>query len=87
LLAREFDAENAALKSARRTLEISNTRYQGGVLTYLDVAIAQNSALTHEETVVQLSARRLVARVSLIKALGAGWHAAGAGAASVGKPE
>ncbi|MEI7729890.1 MAG: efflux transporter outer membrane subunit [Verrucomicrobiota bacterium] len=73
LLARQFDAENAALKSARRTLEISLLRYKGGLLTYLDVATAQNAALAHEQTVVQLSARRLVASVTLIKALGAGW--------------
>ncbi len=73
LLAQEFDAENAALKSARRTLEISNTRYKGGVITYLEVAIAQSAALAHEQTVVQLNARRLAASVSLIKALGAGW--------------
>ena len=75
LLAQEFDAENAALKSARRTLEISNTRYKGGVITYLEVAIAQGSALAHEQTVVQLAARRLDATVALIKALGAGWRA------------
>ena len=73
LLAREFAAENAALKSARRTLEISTTRYKGGVITYLEVAIAQNTALAHEETVVKLAAQRLAASVSLIKALGAGW--------------
>lgn len=75
LLAQQLAAETAALKSARRTLDISNTRYQGGVLTYLDVAIAQSSALAHEQTVVQLDARRVAASVSLIKALGAGWHA------------
>jgi hypothetical protein len=31
--------------------------------------------LAHEQTVVQLNARRLAASVSLIKALGAGWSA------------
>ena len=75
LLSQEFDAENAALKSARRTLDISTTRYKGGVITYLDVAVAQNAALSHEQTIVQLSARRLTATVSLIKALGIGWTA------------
>ena len=74
LLTEQIAAETAALNAARRTLEISNTRYQGGVLTYLDVAIAQSSALAHEVTVVQLSASRVAARVSLIKALGAGWR-------------
>ena len=73
LLARQFEAENAALKSARRTLEISTTRYKGGVITYLEVSIAQSAALAHEQTVVQLGAQRLAATVSLIKALGAGW--------------
>jgi outer membrane protein TolC len=73
LLAQQAEKEAAAFKSARRTLEISMTKYKAGVITYLEVAIAQSSALAHEETVVQLSAQRLSASVSLIKALGAGW--------------
>jgi multidrug efflux system outer membrane protein len=73
LLAQQAEKEAAALKSAHRTLDISLTKYKGGVITYLEVAIAQSSALAHEETVVQLSAQRLAASVSLIKALGAGW--------------
>jgi multidrug efflux system outer membrane protein len=85
LLTKEFEAENAALKFARRTLEISTTRYKGGVITYLEVAIAQSSALAHEQTVVQLSARRLSAAVSLIKALGAGWNAGDGRAGSPGQ--
>ena len=75
LLARQVEAENAALKSARRTLDISTTKYKGGVITYLEVAIAQSAALALEQTVVQLNAQRLAASVSLIKALGAGWAA------------
>lgn len=73
LLAKQFNAENAALNSARRTLDISNTRYKGGVITYLEVAIAQSSALSHEQTVVQLRASRQAAAIALIKALGGGW--------------
>jgi NodT family efflux transporter outer membrane factor (OMF) lipoprotein len=76
LLSEELDAEEAALKSARRTLEISINRYKGGVITYLEVAIAQGSSLAHEQIVVQLAARRLSAAVALIKALGGGWSAA-----------
>ncbi len=73
LLSAELEAEKDALKAARRTLEISNNRYKGGVITYLDVAIAQSLALNHEQTVVQLTASRQAAAVALIKALGAGW--------------
>ena len=73
LLAQQTEKENSALKSARRTLDISMTKYKGGVITYLDVVIAQSAALALEQTVVQLNGQRLAASVSLIKALGAGW--------------
>ena len=75
LLAQQFEKETTALKSSRRTLDISLTKYKGGVITYLDVVIAQSASLALEQTVVQLSAQRLAASVSLIKALGAGWTA------------
>jgi NodT family efflux transporter outer membrane factor (OMF) lipoprotein len=75
LLQDEYEKETAALKSARRSVEISMTKYKGGVITYLDVVIAQTAALTHQQTVVQLEGQRLAAVVSLIKALGAGWTA------------
>jgi outer membrane protein, multidrug efflux system len=75
LLAKQYEKESAALKSSRRTVEISLTKYKGGVITYLEVAIAQSSSLAHEQTVIQLSAQRLSAAVSLVKALGAGWTA------------
>jgi multidrug efflux system outer membrane protein len=75
LLAQQLEKESTALKSSRRTLDISMTKYKGGVITYLDVVIAQSASLSLEQTVVQLSAQRLAASVSLIKALGAGWSA------------
>ena len=75
LLQDQYEKENAALKSARRSVDISMTKYKGGVITYLDVVIAQGVALSHQQTVVQLEAQRLAAVVSLIKALGAGWDA------------
>jgi NodT family efflux transporter outer membrane factor (OMF) lipoprotein len=75
LLQEQYEKETAALKAARRSVDISMTKYKGGVITYLDVVIAQSSALSHEQTVVQLEGQRLAAVVSLIKALGAGWTA------------
>jgi multidrug efflux system outer membrane protein len=77
LLAQQTEKENLALHSARRTVDISMTKYKGGVITYLDVVVAQSAALSLEQTVVQLNAQRLAASVSLIKALGAGWTAEG----------
>jgi NodT family efflux transporter outer membrane factor (OMF) lipoprotein len=74
LLASRLDNERAALASARRTLDISTNRYKAGVEAYLDVITAQTTALTHEQTVIQLSAQRLATSVSLIKSLGGGWR-------------
>jgi multidrug efflux system outer membrane protein len=73
LLADEWVADNAALAAARHTLAISENRYKSGLVTYLDVAIAQTSALDLERTVVHLQGSRQAATVNLIKALGCGW--------------
>jgi NodT family efflux transporter outer membrane factor (OMF) lipoprotein len=75
LLADEWNAENEATIAARRALEIANNRYNAGLVTYLDVATAQTTALNNETTVVQLEGSRLVTAVNLIKALGCGWQA------------
>jgi outer membrane protein TolC len=76
LLARQLNEENAALATAKRTLDISNNRYKAGVEQYLDVIVAQAIELTHQQNTVQLNGQRLAASVSLIKALGAGWQPA-----------
>ena len=70
----EWRAETAALEASRRLLEISNNRYKSGLVTYLDVAVAQTEALAHERAVAQLEGARLNATVNLIKALGSGWQ-------------
>ena len=74
LLAAQFESEQQALKSARKTLEVANNRYRAGLVTFLEVATAQNDELVQERATVQLSGERLVAAVSLIKSLGGGWE-------------
>jgi multidrug efflux system outer membrane protein len=73
LLAEQLQAQARALAAAQRTLEIANNRYRAGLVTYLEVAIAQNSALGIERTVAQLEGQKLVAAVGLVRALGGGW--------------
>ncbi len=77
LLAAQLDAQRAALESARHTLDIANNRYQAGLVTYLEVAIAQAAALNQESAVVQLQGQDRVALIGLIKALGGKWEGAG----------
>ncbi len=75
LLATENAAETAALLSAQKTLDIANNRYRAGLVTYLEVATAQNAALDLERSIVLLHGDQLVATVALIKSLGGGWTA------------
>ncbi|HWH71762.1 MAG TPA: efflux transporter outer membrane subunit, partial [Candidatus Sulfotelmatobacter sp.] len=74
LLATQMEAETAAMIAAQHTLEIANNRYRAGLVTYLEVATAQSSALSLERTVVQLQGQKLVTSVGLIRALGGGWE-------------
>ncbi len=73
VLSDESKQQDAAVKSAERSLELANNRYKGGITTYLEVITAQSVALTNERTAVQLLSRRMAASVGLVKALGGGW--------------
>jgi NodT family efflux transporter outer membrane factor (OMF) lipoprotein len=76
LLEDESNTQAAAVAAAEHSLALSNNRYRGGVTSYLEVITAQFTALGDERTAVQLSGRRMVDSVLLIKALGGGWDAA-----------
>ena len=73
LLARQYEEVLAALKAARRQLEVANNRYDAGLVTYLEVATAQNTTLGIERSGMRLRGQQLVAAVALIKSLGGGW--------------
>ena len=55
-------------------LEIANNRYGAGLVTYLEVATAQNASLGIERTAMHLCGQQLIAVVALIKSLGGGWQ-------------
>ena len=76
LLEEEANTETAAVNAAEHSLALSNNRYKGGVTTYLEVITAQATALADERTAVQISGRRMVDSILLIKALGGGFDAA-----------
>jgi outer membrane protein TolC len=73
VLAEEAQVQDAAVKAAERSLDLSENRYKGGITTYLEVAIAQAAALSNRRTAVDILGRRMTASVLLIKALGGGW--------------
>jgi NodT family efflux transporter outer membrane factor (OMF) lipoprotein len=76
LLEDEAKTQQAAVESAQHSLDLSTTRYKGGVTTYLEVITAQSTALADQRTLVEIAGRRMTASVSLIKALGGGWQVA-----------
>ena len=73
VLEQEAGVQATAVQSAQRSLDLSNTRYEGGVTSYLEVITAQNAALSDEVTAVNLLGRRMASAVVLIEALGGGW--------------
>jgi NodT family efflux transporter outer membrane factor (OMF) lipoprotein len=73
ILEQEAGVQATAVGAAERSLSLSNTRYEGGVTSYLEVITAQNAALTDEVTAVNILGRRMANAVLLIEALGGGW--------------
>jgi NodT family efflux transporter outer membrane factor (OMF) lipoprotein len=76
ILEQESQTQARAVAASEHSLALSNNRYRGGVATYLEVITAQSVALSDERTAVEISGRRMVDSVLLIKALGGGWNAA-----------
>ena len=75
ILEDEAATQTAAVNAAQHSLDLSITRYRGGVTNYLEVTTAQSSALADQLVAEQIRGRRMTAAVLLIKALGGGWNA------------
>lgn len=73
VLDREAQQQHEATASAEQSLSLFETRYEGGVDTYLQVVTWQTAALNNERNDLDIMQRRLDASVLLIKALGGGW--------------
>jgi NodT family efflux transporter outer membrane factor (OMF) lipoprotein len=73
ILENEAKVQDEAVVAAQKSLDLSVTRYKGGVTSYLEVITAQSAALANEVTAVNLLGRRMANTVLLIQALGGGW--------------
>ena len=73
ILENEAKVQDEAVAAAQRSLDLSVTRYKGGVTSYLEVITAQSAALSDEVTAVNILGRRMASTVLLIQALGGGW--------------
>ncbi len=77
LLNQAAKTQQAAVADSRRALDIANSRYVGGVTTYLDVITAQSTLLSNERLATQLLGQQMTTSVYLVKALGGAWDASG----------
>ncbi|MEN3941107.1 efflux transporter outer membrane subunit [Prosthecobacter sp. SYSU 5D2] len=75
-LAISHEAQIRARTSAERAASLARTRYESGTSPYLDVIEANRSTLATQRASVQVAGQRLIASISLIKALGGGWDQA-----------
>ena len=63
-----------ALENSRASLELSTELYRNGLITFLDVLVAQASVNDLDLELVQSEAQLVVNAVSLYKSLGGGWE-------------
>jgi NodT family efflux transporter outer membrane factor (OMF) lipoprotein len=65
--------QDAAVKSASKTLTLAFNRYREGAVNYLEVVTAQGAALAAQRSALDLHTQQLRTSVDLIRALGGGW--------------
>ena len=73
ILEQEAAVEGQAVAAAQSSFDISNTRYKGGVTSYLEVLTAEATLLQNQRTAIDIETRRFAASVGLVRALGGGW--------------
>ena len=70
-----LDRAEAAQSHAEAAWKVANNRYAGGLATYLDVLTAEDALVASRRSVAQLQSRAFTLHVSLVRALGGGFHA------------
>jgi NodT family efflux transporter outer membrane factor (OMF) lipoprotein len=74
ILENEAQAQEEAVTAAQQSLIVTTNQYKAGIVSYLNVVVAQTAALSNQRTAVDILDRRLNATVLLIKGLGGGWN-------------
>jgi len=73
-LQQESISEAAAVTATGTALQQAQYRYKAGIVTYLEVASTENTALQAQLANLSIELRRVSASVLLVKALGGGWE-------------
>ena len=70
-------ALNTAMQEARRSYELSRSRYDAGTIDFQTLLDAQRTLLSAEDAFAQSKNERLAAAVILFRSLGGGWSSEG----------
>lgn len=75
ILEQEAQEQASAVAASREAVTLALNQYKAGTVDYLNVLTTQQTALTNEKAAVNITSRRFVASVTLVRALGGGWNA------------
>ena len=74
VFAEESAHQREAARAAAESEELVRNQYLAGTASFLEVFVAQASALSAKRLDIGVEGQRLVASATLLKALGGGWH-------------
>lgn len=74
VLGEEGEAQQAAANLAAEVWTLTDNQYKSGTVSYLNVVIAQTTALNAAKSSLDIIGRKLVASSLLLAALGGDWH-------------
>jgi outer membrane protein TolC len=73
ILSKEVVQQHRAAVAAQKLVQLSVTRYQNGLDSYVNVITAQNTFLTNRLAELQAQLRQVTASIALVNNLGGGW--------------
>lgn len=76
ILEEEAKVQEEAVRAARESVTLTTNQYKGGIVSYINVVAVQTAWLNNERAAMVVLGRRLVAAVTLLKALGGDWSTA-----------
>jgi NodT family efflux transporter outer membrane factor (OMF) lipoprotein len=86
ILEQQGQLQEAAVKEARLSEELTLNQYKSGIVVYSSVITAQTTRLLDEINLLSIQSQRLVSSVDLISQLGGGWDASELNRADRGVP-
>ncbi len=75
ILEQQAVVQDEVVKDAREAARLTLNQYKAGTVPYSSVITAQATALSAEQTAINVTENRLTASVTLIEAIGGGWSA------------